>query len=972
MSQDTIRLHLNTEDGDAYGYAPSGKTNPNQASIKFDVRKANIKAKTGTALSVALIKASVPQTATPIPYVVGGQNMPVFSFTTSIASSPNVAGQECKILASQRDASRQIQNYYSPALARTELFYPFDYTCGKDQLLGVINCLINGQFTGNTAPDYFVQHPQTGVLTTEMTLDGTQNMTITINCKYFQKGNADFNLGAYKFAQRLGLNVNYTGATMTFGTGSNIATAGQYPMSTFQNPIIVETNLALNSAGSKDPANTHILSSIPVVFSQVQSDNSQQVELHNENQDDDDIPWEGIDCRNIQDNDERWSLSGKKINSDDEMYGVMLPAQTFDPNYQAPVVLFSGAPVPLHGACIHPSDPHKVMLFSGTDYYIYSLDTQQKLEGPINITDTFPHTTGQVKSVFRNSHLGTNAQGEDLYHQILIYEDNGYFTRYQASNNWYCDATSSHWRAQENWRDYDAESLSHLDERLYFKDSQFWDDDGRDSQGNWLGWQSYGTGTGKFEGLPSELDAVIIDQVNNKTYAFKDTTIYDLNTDLDNDTYTINASYNYGSDGSITENNLQKEVNLDGADDFIEIDLTDDRCLNWTKSWSLGIKCSEIHNITNTQKATLVRRGSNGIYFSKGVGNWGFYATAVDGVHDPGNNQGMSHSHGVNSWFVPPENDAKFLFTYNHVSGKLRWYCDDVLKGTIQMTATEMTIGVNTSDPLLVGKEMGGYYGGRFWDGHVDNLILMNTNLVDGSQQITDYFSDDDFSTHEYYNLVTNLFTLGEDAHPEIEDSLTNVCGTHYNGTEADYIPSGAVAPNSSSSSNGPPNSTSNYSYNGDNYIFDIITDPDPANWEVHLYDRPRQYGGARWYRYDIDPNDSNNLRWLASWDGNFARGGNTGIVGDTEWENETAGANWRSLAPTGNSAETATFVDSTAVIHKINYNVNDSHKLCEEETITDIVIRLLQPDGTEMYCYDNIYYELEFKYNPVINNRSI
>jgi len=968
MSQDTIRLHLNTRDGQPY----EGDDN-NQCNVKFDVRKAHIKAKPGKALSVALVKATIPQNTTPIPYVTNKK--PVLAFTLSSADSPNVAGTELLVFASKLNASSNLLNMYSSALATTEVFYPFDYTVGKNQLLGVINALINGQFSNNTAPDVLVQHRRTGALSTDETEDGgTSTLSINIITKYFQKGNPDFNSGAYNVAQRLGLNVKYTGTTITLGLNSNISTVGEYPMTTYQAPILVETNLSLNSANSQEPSDTHTLSSIPVVLSVVNSEGSTDLQLTQDNQDEDDTPWENIDCRNIQDNDERWSLSGKKINSDDEVYGVMLPAQTFDPNYQAPVVLFSGAPVPLDGACIHPSDPHKVMLFSGTDYYIYSLDTQQKLEGPINITDTFPQTTGTVKSVFRNSHLGTNSAGEDLYHQILIYEDNGWFTRYQASNNWYTDPTSTHWRAQESWKDYDAESLSHLDERLYFKDGQFWDGDGRDSQGNWLGWQNYGDGTGKFEGLPSELHAVIVDQVNNKTYAFKDTTIYDLNTDHANDTYTINASYNYGSDGSITQNNVQKQVNLDGADDFISIPLTDDRCLNWTQSWSIGIKCSEIHNIGNAQKATIVRRGNNGIYFSKGSGNWGFYATAVDGVHDPPNNQGMSHSHGANTWFVPPTDDAKFLFTYNHISGKLRWYCDDVLKATVQMTATEMTIGVNTSDPLLVGKEMGGYYGGRFWDGHVDNLILMNTNLVDGSQQITDYFSDDDFASHEYYNLVTNLFTLGEDAHPSIEDSLTNVSGTHYNGTESDYIPSGAVAPTTSASpaSNGPPNSTSNYSYNGDNYIFDIITDPDPANWEVHLTEKPRLYGGARWYVYDIDPNDDNNLRWKSSWNGNFARGGNTGVVGDTEWENETEGANWRSLAPTGNTAESLNFLDTTATIHKINYNVNESHKLCEDENVTDIVLQLRQPDGLLMYGYDNIYYELEFKYNPVINNRSI
>ena len=115
-------------------------------------------------LSVSLIKATVPQTATPIAYNIGGDNAPCFSFSVNSASAPNVAGTELKILPSRKDATRGMNNLYSSTVANTVLFYPFDYTCGKDQLLGVINSLINGQFTGNTAPDYFVQHPRTGLL----------------------------------------------------------------------------------------------------------------------------------------------------------------------------------------------------------------------------------------------------------------------------------------------------------------------------------------------------------------------------------------------------------------------------------------------------------------------------------------------------------------------------------------------------------------------------------------------------------------------------------------------------------------------------------------------------------------------------------------------------------------------------------------------------------------------------------------
>ena len=57
-----------------------------------------------------------------------------------------------------------------------------------------------------------------------------------------------------------------------------------------------------------------------------------------------------------------------------------------------------------------------------------------------------------------------------------------------------------------------------------------------------------------------------------------------------------------------------------------------------------------------------------------------------DGEYDPASNEGMTHSHGANTWFVPPDG-SKHLFTYKSSTGKLRWYCNDVLKATVQMTS---------------------------------------------------------------------------------------------------------------------------------------------------------------------------------------------------------------------------------------------------------------------------------------------
>ena len=91
--------------------------------------------------------------------------------------------------------------------------------------------------------------------------------------------------------------------------------------------------------------------------------------------------------------------------------------------------------------------------------------------------------------------------------------------------------------------------------------------------------------------------------------------------------------------------------------------------------------------------------------------------------------------------------------------------------------------------PLKVGEAQGFTpYGGAYWDGEVSDLIIANTNLVYQSQQITDYFADDNYPSHEYWNLVTNYFPMGEDQYPAVVDDVGSASGEHKNGSAADYI----------------------------------------------------------------------------------------------------------------------------------------------------------------------------------------
>ena len=50
------------------------------------------------------------------------------------------------------------------------------------------------------------------------------------------------------------------------------------------------------------------------------------------------------------------------------------------------------------------------------------------------------------------------------------------------------------------------------------------------------------------------------------------------------------------------------------------------------------------------------------------------------------------------------------------------------------------------------------------------------------------------------------------------------------------------------------------------------------------------------------------------------------------------------------------------AIITKINYHVNESHKIIDDSVVSEVVFTLTDSDGRTKYTNDNIYYELEIK----------
>ena len=241
----------------------------------------------------------------------------------------------------------------------------------------------------------------------------------------------------------------------------------------------------------------------------------------------------------------------------------------------------------------------------------------------------------------------------------------------------------------------------------------------------------------------------------------------------------------------------EQKVNLDGSDDHINIPMdSNNPVLNWDQSWSLGFTAEQIHDASSGTgvKRTIATRGTNGIYLIIGTGNVGFYASATDGVYDPANNQGMTHAHGANTWYPTPAS-VKWLFTYNHTTGKLRWHVGEVVngatpshvqRGVVTMTSTERTINQSAED-LNIGDAMEGYYGSTYFDGHLDDLLITNNEMT--GQQIVDYYTDDDFQSHEYSEHIVSSYNFNQEF-PNVDDQVGSYNGTHQGSTNPDnFIP---------------------------------------------------------------------------------------------------------------------------------------------------------------------------------------
>ena len=232
---------------------------------------------------------------------------------------------------------------------------------------------------------------------------------------------------------------------------------------------------------------------------------------------------------------------------------------------------------------------------------------------------------------------------------------------------------------------------------------------------------------------------------------------------------------------SAAANQSPKFIELDGANDYVSLPTLaggSEDVLDWTKSWSVGITLVGVEHVSDALWMSLFSSGGNHITLRRGGTNWGMYVTSNDNGYQT----------GANTWYAPAEFD-RLLFTYDHLTARLKYYLGSPATGTYAMRANlavnATVIAGNSADGTLsIGKGVGSIV---HWDGGINNLVISDQVLV--GPQVDEFFqTGEDFTTHEYYPDLTSYCRLGEDTFPAVVDDKGNVTGgVLVNGTSEDF-----------------------------------------------------------------------------------------------------------------------------------------------------------------------------------------
>ena len=233
MATNTIRLHLNTADGEL----EEVDNVKNHANCKFNLARATISAISDQILSIALVKAVIPSNTTSIGYDNNKASFGIGDVKLFITSSKTVL-----------------------PVSGADVYIPLTFIHGPKEILDLLNSI------------HKINNPTEGCLVIDeidktLKIDPLYPSTnYRINNRYFIKSNPLFSVIGLKIAQILGINTDTDVDETVFGaTPKNLDIL--YQVGLAQVPLKLATNLGLDSVLSGIGSRNNILSNIPINIS---------------------------------------------------------------------------------------------------------------------------------------------------------------------------------------------------------------------------------------------------------------------------------------------------------------------------------------------------------------------------------------------------------------------------------------------------------------------------------------------------------------------------------------------------------------------------------------------------------------------------------------------------------------------------------------------------------------------------------
>jgi len=241
------RVHLSSNDID--------NGNPaNHANVEFNLSKGNFKVETPLDLSMGLIKAMIPSN---ISLMGTSENYPVFNIIIGQSPVPPFTGNSSYYFYftdSKYEFPYGVGNLDS-------VYIPISHIDSVETFIGIVNQLIDVVTGGSPATLLAIDNID-NTLTTSSSVDTIYIPMSLYNPKIAGTDPRD----AYRpqnetIMRMLGININTTDATTRLGA-SIINRDIKYPVGLYMPPLLLKTNLSLNSVSSNSRISGKILASI--------------------------------------------------------------------------------------------------------------------------------------------------------------------------------------------------------------------------------------------------------------------------------------------------------------------------------------------------------------------------------------------------------------------------------------------------------------------------------------------------------------------------------------------------------------------------------------------------------------------------------------------------------------------------------------------------------------------------------------